>query len=306
MKLRSTKLRLLRFSDVLLPCVFLASAAFDRSDAILTAYIYMLTARLLGLSSPFALRAAFARQPSMRGVRGSVKTAAVLQLGGALLAPLLLLPLFGWQANALFFSLSAWVMNFECICYEYLFAAGERYSAVFLRVLTCVLTGAGLFTVALTGRVAALAICAGLSAMVGVVVALLIGGTLKGPWNIAVIQCAPPAMLRDALFPALAIPALRFLWPDIPSAAPFFAGLALYALYQTPFRRSSMEAEPMNVTFLFVMLAAAIAFALAQVPPIIARVGALPTRYALAVAAMTALAVGCSFVTNGHIRGKDA
>ena len=84
MKKINRKMRLLRPADGFLPLAFLVAAVLGHSTAAEQTFINMLFPALFALASARGLRLAFAEQPSMRRVAGSVKLALPLQLVGAL------------------------------------------------------------------------------------------------------------------------------------------------------------------------------------------------------------------------------
>ena len=257
--------RLFRSSDALLAAALLVAALLGRGEIALRLYIALCAARLLALSANTALRTAFARQPSMRYVQGSVVLALLLQLPGAALAALLptlfpaLKPFLGLN-----FILCGLLLNIEHVFYEYLFAVGDGLSATLSRAVTAALMLVGLLLCAPAGSApeavsaAWLLIACGVGAGVSLMVSLSLGGAFRPKLNGEVLKCAPRAMLGTALFPALALSAFTLLLPAVPAAVPLFAGLAVYEPWRTPFRRAPSETASMNRALLILCAAAAI------------------------------------------------
>lgn len=263
MKRHMMRRRLIRPADALLPLALATAALLGHGAAAVRLFVCLWGARLLGLSTAGSLPMAFARQPSMRDVQGSVKCALLMQLVGAALAAcgLRLLGPEWFKPEGLSFLGAGLLLDLEQVFYEYLYAAGDGSSAGVSRLITAALTFAGL---CLSGTLpAAPAIAAAAALLASAAVALVIGGGLKGKINLETLACAPSGLLRDALYPA-AFAALALLLPryapDIAAAptlanplpwdASFFIGLAAYSLCRSPFRRTKSEARPMNVALL--------------------------------------------------------
>ena len=258
MKKRNSKLRLLRPADGFLPGALLICSLLGKSDMADNLFQCLLFSRLFALASAIGLRQAFSRQPSMRMARGSVKAALLLQpVGAALTLGLSLLSDGGRIAPSMLVCLVAGLLlNIEHVFYEYLAAAGEGNSAALSRAVTAALTAGGLMLTSagaagglLPYRLEWLLGAAALSTAAAAVIALGIGGRLKGRINGEVLRCAPAAMLQCFAYP-LAWAAILLI-PGNPAAAartsaPFFAGLMLCELCRTPFRRSAAESRPMN------------------------------------------------------------
>ena len=244
--------RLIRPADALMPIAALIALPFTNYLAFISFAVPLAGITLLSLASCRGLRAAFATQPSIRSVRGGVKAALLLQLGGTALF------CAGWRAfdptldlQQLALAGAALAFNIEHTFYEYLYATGDGRSAVMSRILSSALVAAGIILYSshdgdplwLFG---ACAIAAGASS----VIALAIGGPLNGPLNGQVLRCAPRALLQIFLYPlagaAICHLVARFS-PELPfSLIPFFVGLALYEVCRTPFRRSQQESRALD------------------------------------------------------------
>ena len=283
MKRRLIRRHLVRPADALLPLAFAAAALLGHNATAVRLFVCLWGARLLGLSTAGSLPMAFARQPSMRDVQGSVKCALLMQfVGTALAAGLLRLLGPGWFEPAGLSLIGAGLLlNLEQVFYEYLYAAGDGSSAGVARLITAALTFAGL---CLSDTLpAAPAIAASAALLASSAVALVIGGGLKGRLSPTPLACAPSGLLRDALYHA-AFAALALLLPryapgiaavptwetSLPWDASFFIGLAAYSLCRSPFRRAKSEAGPMNVALLVTL-----AVTLAITVPVLLRPGLL-------------------------------
>ena len=253
-------LTLLRPSDLFLPLAFLAACLLGRCAATFELFVAWYAAKLCSLATSDGLRATFATQPSIKYVQGSALVSLGCQLPGAALSALilylipdtrLLLPLV---PCGLF-------LNIEHVFYEYLYAVGDKKSAMGCRCLTAVLVLLGLIlcmqaqqgTVKLSHfNPSCLLITCGLSVLIGLVISFTQGGRFQPVPNPEVFRRAPLSMLHAGLYPALALPALIFIWPGRFTPAPLFAGLLLYEACRTPFRRSPLESRPMNRLLLVV------------------------------------------------------
>ena len=308
---RPSKLRLLRPSDAALPLAFLIAAIAGHGETAAAICAAKLAAHTLGLSTAEGARIAFATQPSMRAARGTVKLALLLQCAGAILCgvgawffrgELALVKLLGLTAAGL-------LLNIEHTFYEYLFAAGEKGSAMLCRLLTSILLLAGMLmspALSLTSEAPKdilFPLCAsGVGMLVSAVIGLAIGGGLKGRLNPQVLRVAPRASLQSLLYPALAVAAMLLVtWVRLEPIA-FFAGLTLYQLCRTPFRRSSMEGRTFNRAVFAIALMCAAAFGATRIPAL----GTLPAAdLAAQCALMLLLAAACVMIlfSPGHRRG---
>lgn len=197
------------------------------------------------------------------------------------------------------------LLNIEHVFYEYLYATGDKNSAIPVRCITAALTLVGLLLCAppLQGLSAAncetvwLVLTSGLSALVGLIIATALGGKIQPKLNLEVRRHAPAAMVQTALCPALTLAALALLWPTTLTPAPLFAGMALYEACRTPFRRSALESGPMNRLLLTVGIAALLGGILSRLitPGILADAIAM-TCVALLIAAL------CAFGLYGSIQ----
>lgn len=301
----SKKRSLLRPADGLLPLSLLVAALAGGEEA-LRVYKYALVSALLALGTSVGLRRAFSAQPSMRKVRGSVAVALALQpLGGALALAAAYLKNGGLPPASLWYATAAVFLNAEQVFHEYLYAAGAQRDAAITRSLTAALLLAALllrdcrYIAAAAGAGVAIAASAGLAR----------GGPLKGKLNPQVLRAAPAAMLQLGLYPA-AYAALRRV-PELPlhsaaTSAPLLAGLVLWTLSRSPFRRSALEARPFYRAMLAVLAGAVAALALWRVPAVSEAVTArVPIAAEIpAVGVSLALAVVCAVVMYGNFERR--
>lgn len=260
--------RLLRPSDVFLALAFLAASLLGRGAAALGLFLAFFAVKLCALATADALRAAFATQPSMKYVQGSALVALICQLPGAALAALILY-LIPHTRPLLPLVPCGLLLNIEHVFYEYLFAAGDKNSALTARCFSASLTLLGLLLSMPpsqdTVMTAALdpswpLITCILSALIALFTSFSLGGRFQPVPNAEVLRRAPLTMLQVALCPGLTLSALILLWSVSFTPAPLFAGLALYEACRTPFRRSPMESAPMNRLLLVVGMLALLLF----------------------------------------------
>lgn len=253
----SNKPSLLRLPDALLPTSLLAYSALCPGDALaMRLYLVMFAVSLGSLFAARGARIAFARQPSMRDVRGSVKSALLMSLaGGGVAAVAAALARKGCLPDIWPLIAAGTLLNIEHIFYEYMYAIGDSRSACLSRGLTALFAFAGLLLA--NGRALWLVGAAAISALVALVVALVMGDGARGRPNGAIFRAASRAALQTVLYPAAALAAVLLLRPARYSAA-FFAGLTLYELCKTPFRRTSMEARGFNRALLFIIVICAL------------------------------------------------
>lgn len=256
--------RLLRIPDGFLPVAGIAVSLFGQGRLSLKLFAACFATGLFSLFSCRGVRIAFARQPSMRNVRGSVKCALLTQALGFLAVLAVRRALFG-REDALSTPLIAagLLLNIEHTFYEYLYAAGDSQSAAMCRLLTAAFMAAGMrLSLGPGGSIEPLWIpgAAGLSAAVALIVGGVLGGGLRGRINAQPIKDAPRAILHSALYPLAAAAAARLFgragWTAL--APSFFAGLTLFELCRTPFRRSLSESRPMGLALAAIAAAAAI------------------------------------------------
>ncbi len=284
-------------TDLLLPAVLIAAALLGRQDAALDLFLALILARLCALSTTTALRSAFATQPSVRYVQGSLLLALLLQLPGCA-AALPLLRALRPTASLLPLLACGLFLNIEHVFYEYLFALNERESAFLCRGITALLTLTGLLLGPSSGPDAVwLPITTGISSLVGLTIGLSLGGAPRPKMNAEVLKRAPIAMLETALYPALFAAIARLSGIAVASPLPFFVGLGLYELCRTPFRRSPLESAPMNralIVVCAVSICVALPFALgwlsAKNPPL---------QMVPAVCGALVLAACCAFAMYG-------
>ena len=262
------KMRMVRWSDAFLPAALLIASAFGRSYVAENIFLTTLFARLFALASARGLRQAFSEQPSLRGVRGSVKTALLLQLPGALALILadLLRDHIVITSHLAYISI-ALLLNIEHVFYEYLYAAGDGQSAIRCRAITSALSAGGLMMTSLNSNAGLLPYglewplgAAAVSAAVAIIIAAAIGGPLHGKLSPQVLRSAPLAMIQSLVYTLLwlcisMIP--RSPLSEVFTSVPFFAGLIVYELCRAPFRRTSMESRVMNRALLITAAIAA-------------------------------------------------
>lgn len=239
-------MRLVRWTDGILPAVWLAGSVFATGKTALMFGTWLFT-RLCGLFTADGVRMAYATQPSMRDVNGSTTVALLMQLLGAAGLACFIGP---EDRNIwILLGLGA-LLNIEHVFYEFLHAAGEKYSAMICRVLT----GAFLLFILLTetNEWVGLGLMA-LAAFIAKLIALIIGGYRPGRLNLGVFKAVPRAVVYGVLYP-LSVPMLhRFLGLEFNRLA-FFGGLILFELCRTPFRRSALESRTMNKWLVAVIL----------------------------------------------------
>lgn len=258
--------RLMRPTDGLLPLVLILVSALGRSSVAEKLYLSTLFPALFALASARGLRIAFSEQPSMRKVAGSVKLALALQFIGA--QAFLVLDLIRNRgqfvlSNAIFIAVGM-LLNIEHVFYEYLFATGDDASAVRVRVITAALAAAGIMMTLPASGGGGLPYAlewllggAATAAVVSAVIGRGVGGRLRGRVNNRVLRCAPPAIVQSAIYPLMWMMALMLLRPvmfDALTAVPFFAGLTVYELSRTPFRRNGRESKGFNIAMLIIAL----------------------------------------------------
>lgn len=287
---------LLRLPDAFLPVALALCCALRPGGFLpLNLYVAWLAVCCLSLFACRGVRIAFARQPAIRHVRGSVKCALLMTLaGGALAVGAAALFFRGEWTRALPVIAAGWLLNIEHIFYEYMYAIGDRRSAALARGLTAIMTLAGLLLA--DSHPLWLVGAAGLCALVALVISLVMGDGARGRVDATVARIAPRAAIQTALYPAAALAAILLFHPVNYSFA-FFAGLTLYELCKTPFRRSQMEAKSFNVALIFVIVICALGtapFAAGVVKD--ARWAILPTTCAaVLIAAVCALGLYGNF-----------
>ncbi len=303
--------RLIRYPDAFLPISLLAACLLGREYAALLLFLCAFAGRLCALASANGLRIAFARQPSMRYVQGSALTALCLQPVGGLICAVL--SRFAFHLNIpIAFFISGTLLNIEHVFYEYICATGDGDSATRCRLLTSVMALLGLMLsspptsgMSLPAELEPLWLIVPMcvSVLVALAISRVMGGSFRPRMNAELFRVAPLSVLQTALYPALALAALWLLRLHVYTATPLFAGLILYELFRTPFRRAPMEASPMNRALL---LCCAVASACAVVC-YFAFSGMVDPRLPLACAAVV-LASLCAFVLYGNVsrRGDDA
>lgn len=260
------RVRLLRIGDGFLPLAFLLASLLGKSTVAERVFLNALFPSLFALATARGVRIAFSEQPSMRKVAGSVKLALALQFIGAL--AFLVVDLIRNQGRFVYSNIVyigvGMMLNIEHVFYEYLFAAGEAGSATRVRAITAAVTAAGIMMSApasgdgllpyglewlLGGTI--------LAAIVAALIGRSVGGRLKGRVNNRVLRCAPLSMIQSAVYPAmwlLSLTLFRATMSQSLTAVPFFAGLTVYELARTPFRRSAGESKGLYIAMPIVVL----------------------------------------------------
>ena len=304
-------LHLSRLPDLFVPASLLGVSALGQPEGAALFFACFTALSLLSLFTGQALRTAFAAQPGLRGVRGSVKFTLLLQfvalpaaLGIARFTPLN-------DVAALWTYLCAGCLyNIEHTFYEYLDALGDRHGAALCEGISALLLMTGL---CLTGGPGSesqplwLIGFSALSALIAAAAGLVSGAFSKGKMNARVLSVSPIAALRTLLYPAAF--ALTALLPlGCGASVAFFSGLTLCAFCAAPFRRSPSESAPMNRALALICAACALLSALFHLTglPKISQsaniyAGFNPTYICLAVA----LAALCAFALYGNIRRKE-
>ena len=299
---RLNRLSLARPADALLPLGFLIASLVAPSPTILACIAFALGVALISLASSRGVRIAFATQPSMKKVCGSVKTALLLQLCASALgcAALKILDI-PFDRSHLALLGAGLMINIEHTFYEYLYATGDGGSSTMTRTISTALVTAGLIlTASRDGDATWLFATSGIAAAVSVAAGLLIGGPLKGRLNAQVLRCAPRAILQTFLFPAVAAAICHFS-PFKSSIASVFPGLALYELCKTPFRRSVTETRGLNRALLMAIAVSGAAIGVGLVPAVRQIIGDSLIQAGI----MMVAAAACSFLLFGNLKRQD-
>ena len=307
---RSIKSRLMRPADAFMPVSLSAAALLGRNKITIDLYLALLAVRVLGLSTSTGLRAAFSLQPSIKKVCGSVKKALIIQLAASTIL-VLMYHLFhsgGLNSDSIAFIGLGLLLNVEHIFYEYLYATGDGRSAALCRAITSILICAGMLMSSPAAgeyrpsyHLEWLLGATLVSTTVSTVISLFIGGRLKGKLNNGVILAAPREMPHTLLYPAAAFAVVR-LFPSIdPSPWSFFAGLMVYELCKTPFRRSPAESRSMN-RFLIITIAVSLALQLFRLSSLSA---ICPNLNLPDSALMILIACVCSFAMFGNLPARE-
>ena len=255
------KMRLSHPADAFLPLSLLLATILGRNDAAFDLFAAMWLSRLCALASASGLRSAFARQPSVRYVQGSVALALALQPVGASIA-LALFPLLRPSSGALPWLACGLLLNIEHVFYEYLYAVGDGNSATLCRGITALMALTGLLLSPPTAASQDFVglkwplVTTGIAALVALVISAFMGGRLRPRLSAELFRVAPASMLQTALYPALGIALTLFAGLNVHSFMPFFVGLAVFELCRAPFRRTAAESAPMNRALLIACVAA--------------------------------------------------
>lgn len=299
---------IVRPADALLPAVFLIAALLQREPMAFGLFTALYGVRLCALASANGLRAAFARQPSMRYVQGSMLLALGMQCAGAAIAALLLLLT---RQNPAYYPLIACglLLNIEHVFYEYLYAAGDGRSAVMCRGITALLTLVGLLLCAPRSAGTALPadyeavyplVTSDAGALVGLAISLTAGGKFRPKFSPELLRQTPLSLLHTFLFPWLAVAGLLLARPEPFTALPLYAGLMLYEPCRAPFRRTPAESAAMNHALLIVCAVAGICGALRD---LIAGFS-IADPFSLTCRGVI-LAALCTFTLFGNVRLKE-
>lgn len=300
-------MRLCRPADGILPIAWLAGCCIGKADAVWEMLLAWLAVRLLGLFSADGVRAAYATQPGMQEVRGSTTLALLLQVVGALIAiGLYLLIGENWDPPQML--MPGLMLNIEHVFYEYIHADGDRHSAGLCRLITGAAVLLALyFSDPLWQRAALFA-----ATMASVLIATIGSGYRFVRPNIQPLRCAPRAMLYGLLYPVAALAAGWLLMAA--GLAPagmlpaFLTGLILFSLCRTPFRRSGMEARPLNRALGLTALIAAISGLLTLTPAFsadLAWIGPLARDVVQECCAMVIVAALCAFLLWSPLRRTE-
>lgn len=287
-KRRLKPIRLMRYGDGIMPAVWLIASFFAPEEKML-AFFAWFGVRMFALFTADGLRMAYATQPGMREVRGSTTGALLMQIIGAIAMSAAfqikspdMLALIGIGL----------LLNIEHVFYEYLHAAGDRYSAILCRILTATFMAAWLFM--------KLDVWAGLgvsvlSALLALIIAITIGDWRPAALNVGIFKALLRALIYGALYPAAVLMLCHIMSWDFDVRA-FLTGCLLLELCRTPFRRSWLESTGMN--------RALFAAALLSAAGIFCAVYFDFERY-IVFPASFALAAICAFALWGGIRLKS-
>lgn len=291
--------RIARLPDVLLPLALLIPAILGKAQESLLLYACFLASHIASLGACCGLRAAFAWQTAIKSVRGSVKTALLLQIPGALV-PALAALIFGRGSlpTLLPYLIGGIMLNIEHVFYEYLYAVGDGYSAALCHGLTALFTLAGVMLGAGGEPLPWIPAATALSALVGGVIAWTMGDGTEGKPNDQVLRCAPRALIYSLIYPVIFAGIAALLRLEV-IAVPFFAGLAVYELCRSPYRRSPMESGPMNLVLASLCALCIIGIAIQSIAvggpwqnPVTPTLGAIVLASACAFAAFGSVRVG--------------
>ena len=299
---RNSNIKLMRVADGFLPAALLIASLTSQNSPAFTLAICSLAVEALSLFSSHGVRIAFARQPAMRDVRGSVKCALLLQcLATAIAAAGQWLIIHKDSASILPLIGAAGLLNIEHTFYEYLAATGDRRSATLCQALAALLTLTGLLLAdtnpTITPWIPAMA---GLSAIMACAVSAVMGDGLRGKMNAQVLRCAPRAALQGMFYPLVAFVMVWFFLPTH-ALGTVFAGLTLYELCRTPFRRSRLETPTMNRALAATLLICAAALIALRFVPALSAAIAPHTSTVLSLLWMLIAASGCAFAVFGNI-----
>lgn len=274
---RLNRPRLVRPADAFILAAFGAATLVGRGADAGALLLVVCLVRGCALCTADALRAAFAIQPDMRRVQGSAALALVAQCAGAGIAyGLTCVPAVSaaltWLAGewgsgllplnpvTLAFGL---LVNIEHVFYEFLCATGDGNSALLSRGLSGLLTLTGILLAAPLAQTPTrmdalrLLLPPALAALTSLAVGLSDGGRLRPRLNGEIFRRAPISLLQTLICPAAILALFHFLkWlPATP--LPLTAGLILYTLCRTPFRRSHLEARPLNRALIITIIVCA-------------------------------------------------
>ncbi len=310
-------IRLSRLPDLFIPAALLGASALGQPKGAALFFACLTAHALLSLFAGQALRVCFAAQPSLRGVRGSVKLTLLLQIIALPVALLIARFTRLDEIAALWAYLCAGCLyNIEHTFYEYLDALGDRHGAALCEGISALLLMTGLCLTGGSGSIGGtvsglqplwLIGFSALSALIAAAAGLVSGAFSKGKVNAKVLAASPRAALQTLLYPAAFVPTL-FLPLKCGASVAFFSGLALYALCRTPFRRSPSESAPMNRGLALICAACALLSALSHLTGLLkpAQEANIYAGFNLTYACLAlALAALCAFALYGNIRRKE-
>ena len=243
---------LMRPANALFPLSMLAAICLGRGEAALALMRWHLLLQLCGFCAADCFRLGAVREPGVRRVDRRFFGGIVQFLMGAALA------LLAERRISLDF-FAALCIGLERFFEERLYARCEQLDGALLSGIASLLLLTGLQLDG--GAIGFYTLCGALlGALIGLLANLVLArfrGHSSLPCNLLL---APRALLQSALYPALAICAVRALRIDESAAlAPFLSGLILWRLAQSPAPRGPGERLPLALLVLFALLSALVA-----------------------------------------------
>lgn len=215
--------------------------------------VAVLLARGCSLCAGGALRAAAGTVVNDSRLRGNFLTAIIMAIfGGAASVALCAEGAPFFRNIGVNTALAGGLINLAELFCDRLWASGDRASPPMYDGLTAALSAAGLLIAGRDGWL--LPVLAGLPALAG---AILIFGLRRGVSvkpGFKTMACAPRALLRGWIFPALITGGAMYLEWDAAAISGALAALGLMECCETPFRRTA--AESCAVTLLCALLCA--------------------------------------------------